>query len=138
MPTTEVTRTLDVPTDALWRLVSAFGDMSWVPGDPKIEIRGEGVGQLRIIHRPGGQIHEQLTSLDEEARTLTYVVPQGNPVPVTDYESRMTVSDDGGKGRLTWWCRFEPAGVSEEEAASDFEKRYHGVMAAIEAHLKGR
>ena len=142
MPTTEVSRTLAVPTDALWGLVRAFGDLSWVPGDPKVEIRGEGVGQVRIIDQPYGQVHEQLTSLDDEARSLTDVVPQGNPVPVTDYEARITVRDDGGKGRLTWWCRFEPDGVSdgvsEEEAARDFERRYRGAIQVIEGHLKGR
>lgn len=138
MPTTEVTRTLAAPAEALWRLVRAFGDLSWAPGDLKVEVRGEGVGQLRIIERPYGQVHEQLTSLDDDARSLTYVVPRGNPVPVTDYESRMTVSDDDGRGRLTWWCRFEPDGVSEEEAARDIERRYRGVIAAIEAHLTSR
>jgi Polyketide cyclase / dehydrase and lipid transport len=138
MPETEVTRTLAASADAVWRLVRAFGDLSWVPGDPKVEIRGEGVGQVRIIDRPYGQVHEQLTSLDDAARSLTYVVPRGNPVPVTGYEARMTVSDDGGKGRLTWSCRFEPDGVSEEEAARDIERRYRGAIAVIEAHLTGR
>ena len=28
----------------------------------------------------------------------------------------MAVTDDAGKGRLTWSCVFEPDGVSEEEA----------------------
>jgi hypothetical protein len=56
-------------------------------------------------------------------------------VPVTDYEARMTVSDDGGKGRLTWSCVFEPDGVSEEEAARDLLQRYNAVIKAIEAYL---
>lgn len=138
MATARVARTLDTTPDALWRCVRAFGDLSWVPGNPVFEVRGEGVGQLRIIERPHGVVHEQLTSLDDDARTLTYVVPVGNPVPVTDYEARMTVSDDGGKGRLTWSCRFEPDGVSEREAAADLERRYRGAIAAMEHHLASR
>ena len=70
------------------------------PADLKVEVRGEGVGQVRIIDLPYGTVHEQLTSLDDDARSLTYIVPAGNPVPVTGYEARMTVSDDAGKGRL--------------------------------------
>jgi len=97
MATTQVIRTLDTTTDALWRCARAFGDLSWAPGDLKVEVRGEGVGQVRIIDRPHGKICEQLTSLDDDARSLTYIVPAGNPVPVTDYEARMTVSDDGGR-----------------------------------------
>jgi hypothetical protein len=47
----------------------------------------------------------------------------------------MTVSDDGGKGRLTWSCVFEPNGVSEEEAARDLQQRYGAVINVIEAYL---
>jgi len=137
MATTEISRTLDAAPEALWRCVRAFGDLSWAPGDLKVEVRGEGVGQVRIIDRPYGKVHEQLTSLDDEARSLTYIVPEGNPVPVTDYEARMTVSDEAGRGRLTWSCVFEPDGVSEEEAARDIRRRYSAVIRAIEAHLTG-
>lgn len=138
MATTQVTRTLDTTPDALWRCVRAFGDLSWAPGDLKVEVRGEGVGQVRIIDRPHGKICEQLTSLHDDARSLTYIVPAGNPVPVTDYEARMTVSDDGGKGRLTWSCVFEPDGVTEEEAARDIRRRYSAVIKVIEAYLTRR
>ncbi len=138
MATTEVTRTLDTTPDALWRCVRAFGDLSWAPGDLKVEVRGQGVGQVRIIDLPNGKVHEQLTSLDDDARSLTYIVPAGNPVPVTDYEARMTVSDDAGKGRLTWSCVFQPEGVSEEDAARDIRKRYSAVIRAIEAYLTRR
>lgn len=138
MATTQISRTLDTTPDALWRCVRAFGDLSWIPGDVKVEVQGEGVGQVRIIDRPYGKVHEQLTSLDDDARTLTYIVPAGNPLPVTNYEARMTVSDDAGKGRLTWFCAFEPQGVSEEEAARDIRERYGAVMKAIEAYLTKR
>jgi hypothetical protein len=138
MATTQVTRTLDTTPDALWRCVRAFGDLPWAPADLKIEVRGEGVGQVRIIDRRSGKIHEQLTSLDDDARSLTYIVPAGNPVPVTGYEARMTVSDDTGRGRLTWSCVFEPDGVTEEEAARDIQRRYGAVIKAIEAYLTRR
>ncbi len=136
MATTQVTRTLESTPDALWHCVRAFGDLSWAPAHLKVEIRGQGVGQVRIVDLPSGKVHEQLTSLDDDARTLTYIVPSGNPVPVTDYEARMTVSDDGGKGRLTWSCVFQPVGVSEEEAARDIRARYGAVIRAIEAYLR--
>lgn len=136
MARAEVSASLDATPTALWGCVRAFGDLSWIPGDPKVEIRGNGVGQIRIIARPHGEVHEQLTSLDDEARSLTYVVPAGNPVPVTDYEARMTVTDDAGRGRLTWSCVFAPDGVSESEAAQDLQRRFRGAIRLIEAHLK--
>jgi len=138
MATTQVSQTIDTTPDVLWRCVRAFGDLSWAPRDLKVEVRGQGVGQVRIVDLPSGKVHEQLTSLDDDARSLTYIVPAGNPVPVTDYEARMTVSDDGGKGRLTWSCVFEPKGVSEEEAARDIRQRYSAVIKAIEVYLTRR
>jgi len=138
MAVTQVARTIDTTADTLWRCVRAFGDVPWAGGGLKIEVRGEGVGQVRIIDLPAGRVHEQLTSLDDQARSLTYVTPVGNPVPVTKYEARMTVTDDHGKGRLTWSCTFEPDGVSESEAARDLQRRYDAAIRAIEAYLSSR
>jgi hypothetical protein len=136
MAETHVTRTLDTSPDALWRCVRAFGDLRWIPGGVKAETRGEGVGQERIVDRPHGAVRERLTSLDDGARTLTYTVLEGMPLPVSDYEATMTVSDDGGRGRLSWSGRFEPDGASEEEVARGLQKRYRAMMGWIEAHLR--
>lgn len=136
MAETTVTRTLDTTPEALWSCIRDFGDLRWIPGRTKVEVRGEGVGQLRIVERPYGKVHEQLTSLDDDARTLTYTVPEGMPFPVTDYEATMAVGEDGGRGRLTWSCRFEPAGgASAEEVARDLAKRFRAVMGFIEDWL---
>jgi hypothetical protein len=132
----DVTRTLDTTPEALWSCVRDFGNLSWIPGNPKVEVRGEGVGQVRIIERPYGKVHERLTSLDDAARTLTYTVPEGMPFPVTDYEAKMVVTDDGGKGRLSWSCRFEPDGASADEVARGIAKRFRIVMGYIEDLLK--
>lgn len=135
MAETGVARTLDTTPEALWECVRRFGDLSWIPGDLQVEVRGEGVGQVRIVDRPHGAVHERLTSLDDAARTLTYTVPIGNPFPVTDYEATITVSDDAGKGRIAWWCRFECDPASEEEIATGLQKRYRGMIGWIGKHL---
>jgi len=131
----DVSRTLDATPEALWACIRAFDDLRWARG-VQVEIRGEGVGQVRIVDRPYGKVHEQLTSLDEAARTLTYTVPIGLPFPVTDYEARMAVTEDGGRGRLSWSCRFEPDGASEDEIARGIEKKFLGAMRLIEDLLK--
>jgi len=137
MPETGVARTLDTTPEALWECVRNFGDLRWIPGDLEVEVRGEGVGQVRIVHRPHGAVHERLTSLDDAARTLTYTVPIGNPFPVSDYEATIAVSDDAGKGRIAWWCRFASDPASEAEIAAGLQKRYRGMMRLIEKHLRG-
>ena len=44
---------------------------SGLVGGEHVEIRGEGVGQVRIIDRPNGKIHERLTSLDDDAEDMS-------------------------------------------------------------------
>jgi hypothetical protein len=138
MPETGVARTLYTTPDTLWKCVRAFGDLSWIPGDLDVRVEGEGVGQVRIIARPHGAVHERLTSLDDAARTLTYTVPIGNPFSVTDYEATITISEDDGKGRIAWWCRFESDAASEEEIAKGVQERYRQMIRLIETHLRER
>ena len=131
-----VTRTLDTSTDTLWQLVRAFDVVPWIPGGEDAEIQGEGVGQLRIFGGPEGKVYERLEARDDDARSLTYTIPEGIPFPVTGYRSTMVVSDDGGRGQLSWTCEFEPAGATEEEAGKGVEQMYTVMMGWIEDHLK--
>jgi len=137
MPETNVTRTLDTTPDTLWGIVRAFDDVRWMPGGGDgCEIRGEGVGQVRIFDGPNGKIHEHLVARDDEAKSLTYTIPEGIPFPVTGYRSTMIVSDDGGQGSLSWTCQFEPDGVPEEEAAAAIGQMYDVMIGWIGDLLK--
>ena len=55
---------------------------------------------------------------------------------MTGYRSTMVVTDDGGKGRLSWTCEFEPDGVSAEEAGKAIDGMYTVMMGWIEDSLK--
>lgn len=127
MGSINVTQTTSADTEALWAVVSRFADVSWIPGMADAEIRGEGPGQVRILPGPKGPIEEVLERVDADSKTLVYTIPVNVPFPVTRYHATMVVSDDGGKGRLSWSCDFEPDGVSEEEAGKAIETMY-GVM----------
>ena len=129
-----VEKKLNVETGALWALIRDFGDVSWMPGGNDIaRIEGEGVGMVRIIQNPaGGDIHERLEAVDDDAQSIHYTIPVGVPFPVTGYRSTMAVSDDGGKGRLVWSCEFQPDGVTEAEAEGAIEQMYGVMMGWIE------
>jgi len=127
MASIQVTKTLDAEPDALWALVRDFGNVPWIPGGENAEVRGSGPGMVRILQGPQGAIHEVLESIDDDARALVYTIPENVPFPVKGYRSTMRVSDDGGKGRLSWSCEFEPAGTTEQEAGKAIEGMY-GVM----------
>src|SRR5262249_36028621 len=71
MATARVTRTLDVPAATLWKLVAAFGDTSWLPGPPKVELVGSGPGMERRIQGPDKVIRERLESVDARSEEHT-------------------------------------------------------------------
>lgn len=132
----QVIRTIDAPTDALWKLVRDFGDVRWIPGGEHAKREGSGPGMLRILAGPDGSVRERLESVDDGDQSIVYTVPEGLPFPVTGYRATMRVSDDAGKGRLDWSCSFEPDGVTEAEAAKGIEAMYGVMLGWIEDCLK--
>ena len=136
MATARVTRSLDVPADRLWKLVAAFGDTSWMPGPPKVDVVGTGPGMERRIHAGEKVIHERLESVDEAGRTLVYTIPVNVPFPVTDYRATMRVRAAGAGSELDWSVSFTPAGASEEDARKAIEGMYGVMIGWIEARAK--
>ena len=131
-----VNRTLDAPTDALWKLVRDFGNVHWIPGGEHAKLEGSGPGMVRVLVGPDGSVRERLESVDEADQSIVYTITEGLPFPVTGYRATMRVSDADGKGRLDWSCSFEPEGVSEAEAAKGIEAMYGIMMGWIEDSLK--
>jgi hypothetical protein len=137
MPEARVTRTLAVPADALWKLVSSFGDTSWLPAGAQVTVHGSGPGmERRIATGPGKLIRERLESLDEKGRTLVYSIPENVPFPVTGYRATMRVRADGAGSELDWSARFEPAGASEADARKAIEGMYGVMIGWLEVRAK--
>lgn len=136
MATARVTRTLDVPADRLWKLVANFGDTSWMPGPPKVELVGSGPGMERRIQGPDKAIHERLESVDEASRTLVYTIPVNVPFPVTGYRATMRVRTAGAGSELDWSASFTPNGVDEEAARKGIEGMYGLMIGWIESRVK--
>jgi alkylation response protein AidB-like acyl-CoA dehydrogenase len=136
MASARVSRELDVPADALWKLVAAFGDTSWMPGPPKVTLHGSGPGMERRIQGPDKAIHERLESVDDATRTLVYTIPVNVPFPVTDYRATICVRDKGAGSELDWSVRFTPAGIPEADAAKAIEGMYGMMIGWIETRVK--
>ena len=135
MARASVNEKMGQPADAVWALVSDFGDTSWMPAGTPAEVEGEGPGMARII---GGAIREQLESLDEAGRTLVYTIPEGAPFPVKDYRATMSVRGEGDDCELHWSCTFEPDGVPAEQAAAQIEGMYGQMIAWIRDRVAAR
>lgn len=131
---------LDLSADALWAKIRDFGDVSWLPGRPTCTCEGEGPGMIRTIAAPPlPTVREQLDAIIEAERTVHYRIVQGRALPVSDYAASMQVIEIGvGRSRLRWNSRFEPDGVSEEEAQSKVAELYRIVLRSMKRKLERR
>lgn len=130
-------RDYDFSADTVWALLANFGDISWAPGMDKVEVIGDGIGMIRRIHMPGmDPIDEVLESLDNDSKTLSYTIPAGIPMPVTDYRAGPTVIATGENScRIDWRGSATPVGVSEDEAAEIIRGFYTMLLQWIDDHL---
>jgi hypothetical protein len=124
MASATIGKRIDVPADAVWRLISNFGDTSWMPVGTQATVIGSGVGmERRIALGPDKFILERLLALDPAARTLDYAIPVNVPFPVTNYRATMRVRAKGAGCELEWSASYECA----PEAATTIEKSVQGM-----------
>jgi len=124
MASATISKQVDVSADAIWKLISSFGDTSWMPAGTQATLVGSGVGmERRIAIGPDQSIHEKLLALDDAARTLSYSIPVNVPFPVTNYRATMRVRAKGAGCELEWSASYDCA----PDAAATVEKSVQGM-----------
>ncbi|BCH23944.1 hypothetical protein MesoLjLc_36120 [Mesorhizobium sp. L-8-10] len=106
---------IDAPVDEVWRVLRDFnGHERWHPaiaasaienGDPV-----DAVGAVRHFRlADGGELREQLLSLSDEKRSLTYCLLEA-PLPLMGYVAsiRLKPVTDGDRTFWEWQSEFEP------------------------------
>lgn len=137
----KLSREVDVPAALVWPILENFGDISWAPGIEKVDVIGEGIGMIRRIYMPNMEpIDEQLMAMDGAAMSLSYEIPRGLPMPMSNYSASGQVVDLGeGRCRLNWVGRCQPeAGLSEAEATQIVEGTYVMLLDWIAAEAEKR
>jgi hypothetical protein len=96
-------------------------------------VEGSGVGAIRTVGIPGGMsIQERCEGYDVAGRALTYSILPKGPFPLRNYVSTCRVVETGpATCRVDWEGRFEPEGVSEEQAQGMVRGIYTGGIAAV-------
>ena len=135
-----VARDLDFPAETVWALLEDFGDISWAPGIDRIEVIGEGISMIRRLHMQGmDPIDEKLSFLEPENMAFGYSIPQGIPMPVSDYSANAKVTAlDAGRCHVDWYGRAKPEGASDEDAAAMIRGAYEMLLQWIAEELEKR
>lgn len=107
---------LSAPADAVWALVGNIGDETIGKGlVERIEVIGEGVGALRLLHLPGGAVlRERIEAYSEADRYYVYRVIDSGPFNFTNYLAMARVTPAGPDACILSWntqaqavCGFE-------------------------------
>jgi hypothetical protein len=115
----------------VWKVVSDFVGVIAMMGVP-VESEGDGIGMTRTVPMGGSEIIERLEAIDPEAHTTSYSIVSG-PIPVKGYLSTISLDPGGDDAtHITWSGRFEPDGISDDEAVKMIEQVYAGGIMAIQ------
>ena len=118
--------TIDSPADDVWAVVGNFGDLAWMPGIESCELEGDD----RILGMFGMRIVERLYARDDEERTLTYGIVDGDMKPEV-HRGIITVMPAGSGSFVTWDVETDDNMVEVMQGA------YTGALGALKEQLEG-
>jgi carbon monoxide dehydrogenase subunit G len=117
--------TIDRPADDVWAVIGNFGELTWMPGVETCELDGDD----RILGMFGMRIVERQLARDEEDRTLTYGIVDGDMKPEV-HRATITVMPAGSGSFVTWDVETDDAMVEVMQGA------YTGALGALKEQLE--
>jgi Polyketide cyclase / dehydrase and lipid transport len=118
--------TINRSADDVWAKIGNFGEMTWMPGVETCELDGDD----RILGMFGMRIVERQLARDDEARTLTYGIVEGDMKPEV-HEATITVMPAGSGSFVTWDVTTDDAMVEVMQGA------YTGALTALKEQMEG-
>ena len=118
--------TIDRSADDVWEKIGNFGDLMWMPGIESCELDGDD----RILGMFGMRIVERQLARDDEERTLTYGIVDGDMKPEV-HRATITVMPAGSGSFVTWDVETDDNMVEVMQGA------YTGALGALKEQLEG-
>jgi len=118
--------TIDRPADDVWAVIGNFGELTWMPGVETCELDGDD----RVLGMFGMRIVERQLARDDEERTLTYGIVDGDMKPEV-HRATITVMPAGSGSFVTWDVETDDAMVEVMQGA------YTGALVALKEQLEG-
>jgi hypothetical protein len=118
--------TIDRPADDVWAVIGNFGELTWMPGVETCELDGDD----RILGMFGMRIVERQLARNDEDRTLTYGIVDGDMKPEV-HRATITVMPAGSGSFVTWDVETDDNMVEVMQGA------YTGALGALKEQLEG-
>jgi carbon monoxide dehydrogenase subunit G len=114
--------------DEVWKILREFGELAeWMPGIESCRVDGD----VRTLQTMGIEIKEQLRSLDDDARRISYSVVES---PMGNLESHLAtigVDPEGTGSRVTWAVEVVP-----DDLLALFLPVYEGSVVELKKQLE--
>jgi Polyketide cyclase / dehydrase and lipid transport len=125
-----VTMPSSISADALWKKVGDFcGIASWHPAIEKCAISADGK-QRTLSLKGGGTIVEALENWNDANRSYTYTI-LSSPLPVANYHSTVSVTNDPKGSALNWKGTYDAHGASDADAKKTIDGVYEAGAKAL-------
>lgn len=115
----KVVRTSDLGLTAeeVWQKIGDFSKLdTWHPTVKALESSTHEGNERRALTLPDGAILlEERTDDGSDPFSYSYTIIEG-PLPVKDYQAKISVAATSDGSTITWSSTFEPDGVPEETA----------------------
>ncbi len=110
------TKDIDADPAVVWATVGDFcGIANWHPAIEKCEPSTVDEALIRdLTLKDGGKIREQQESRDDDQFNYSYKIVEG-PLPVSDYESTISVTPKEGGSTIEWKGTFEAKGAPDDD-----------------------
>ena len=118
--------TINRQADDVWAVIGNFGDLTWMPGVETCELQGDD----RVLGMMGMRVVERQLARDDEGRTLTYGIVDGDMKPEV-HRATITVMPAGSGSFVTWDVETDDAMVEVMQGA------YTGALGALKEQLEG-
>jgi len=124
----------------VWEALQNFGDASaWFPEAQILGIEGQGVGAIRQVQIPTGEIYsEKCVEHEPASLRFSYVVLEG-PMPCRNYEANVQIKIvDEQRSLVTWSCTFDASEDQLKDVGYIFEGSYESFFESLRTHFGDR
>jgi hypothetical protein len=123
-PELKVTQSVEIaaPPAKVWGVIKNFEDLTWHPAiKASSATDGSKAGSVRTLDLGGPKLVERLTKYDDAKMSYTYVFTDDpnnvKVVPVTGYQSTITVTKTAHGSKVVWSGHFHRADPAAKPAA---------------------
>ncbi len=138
LETINSTKTIDVPSDAVWTAVAGIGGLDrWLPLIESCRVEGRGEGALRFLRiAGGGEIEDRVDEIDHQRRRFRYTRTR-SPFPVKNYVGTVEVRPaPKDRSEVSWTVDIDVAPEAKDEMVALLSGALSDLISGIEREVQ--